>query len=362
MMITLGLLNFAMSAAPVPHLGPVGRTSPFIPVSGSMPMAINHDADNAVLVLMTHDGHVLSGPHNMVKDVTVDILELMPEIRALDEAAYLQLLHGTQPVNTAWVIEPALSRRVPIVEQVALPESGTRTRVIGWQDEGAFDNDDLPEGAGRIDGAALSAPVPRDEAVIRSGWWVYLERDVHMRTDHGELRIDLREDAAPSTCRSFRALASMGFYNGTIMHRIIPKGRNGRPFVIQGGDPLGTGEGGPGWWTPLEPSFLGHDYGVLSMARADDPDSAGSQWFIALDREETARLDGQYCAFGEVFAGADAIDSMAAVELADNDYFSSRPVQPPQVNQARIAPAPSRTPGKGRRDPRVKPSVLRDPP
>ena len=103
----------------------------------------------------------------------------------------------------------------------------------------------------------MSAPVPRDEAVIRSGWWVYLERDVHMRTNHGEFRIDLREDAAPSTCRNFRALASMGFYNGTIAHRIIPVGRNGRPFVIQGGDPLGTGEGGPGWWLPLEPSFLG---------------------------------------------------------------------------------------------------------
>ena len=360
-MITLGLLSIALSVAPIPHLAPVGRTSPFIPVSGSMPMAINHDAEHAHLVLMANDGRVISGPHPMTKDETVDILALMPEIRGLDEAAYLQLMHGDKAVNTAWVVEPALSRRMPLVEQAVSPQRGTWTKVIGWQDEGALDNEDLPAGAGRIDGAALSSPVPRDEAVVRSGWWVYLERDVQMRTDHGDLRIDLREDAAPSTCRNFRALAAMGFYNGTIAHRIIPKGRNGRPFVIQGGDPLGTGEGGPGWWAPLEPSFLGHDYGVISMARADDPDSAGSQWFIALDREETARLDGQYCAFGEVFAGADVIDSMASVELADTDYLSSRPLNPPRVNLTRIMPAPPRTPGKGRKDPRVKPATLRDP-
>jgi peptidyl-prolyl cis-trans isomerase B (cyclophilin B) len=180
-----------------------------------------------------------------------------------------------------------------------------------------------------------------------------------MLTDHGEFRIDMREDAAPSTCRNFRALASMGFYNNTIAHRIIPKGRNGRPFVIQGGDPLGTGEGGPGWWLPLEPTHLGHDYGVMSMARGQNPDSAGSQWFIALDREETARLDGQYCAFGEIFMGKDAIDSMAAVELGDTDYLSSRPVQPPRITVARLAPAPTRTPGKGRMHQRVLPTNRR---
>ena len=92
-------------------------------------MAINHDAEHAALVLMTHDGRVLSGPHSVVKDETVDILDLMPEIQGLDEAAYLQLMHGDKPVNTAWVIEPALSRRIPVVEQVESPQRGTWTKV-----------------------------------------------------------------------------------------------------------------------------------------------------------------------------------------------------------------------------------------
>jgi peptidyl-prolyl cis-trans isomerase B (cyclophilin B) len=359
MMFTVTLLCTVCAAGPVPRLAPQGRTSPFIPLNGAMPMAINHDADNAVLVLMNHEGDVLSGPHQVEQGKVVDLLVLMPVIRSLDEAAYVQLMHGEQPINCPWVIEPALSRRIPIVQEVESPERGAWTKIVGWQDEGALDNDELPDGAGRIEGAALSSAAPRDDAVIRSGWWVYLERDVHMLTDHGEFRIDMREDAAPSTCRNFRALASMGFYNNTIAHRIIPKGRNGRPFVIQGGDPLGTGEGGPGWWLPLEPTHLGHDYGVMSMARGQNPDSAGSQWFIALDREETARLDGQYCAFGEIFMGKDAIDSMAAVELGDTDYLSSRPVQPPRITVARLAPAPTRTPGKGRMHQRVLPTNRR---
>lgn len=361
-MISVWVLTTAVtSVMAIPRVTLVDNHGPFIPATAAMTVAIKHDDPTARLVLMSHDGRVIAGPIPIAPQQKIDLLEAMPALRTADDALYLQLLHGDRPMNTALVIEPALSRRMPLVEQVETPQRGVWTKVVGWQDEGANDRDDLPEGAGRIDSAALSAPVPRDEAVIRSGWWVYPERDVHMRTDHGELRIDLREDVAPSTCRNFRGLAGMGFYNDTIAHRIINKGRNGRPFVIQGGDPTGTGEGGPGWWVHLEPSSLGHDYGVLSMARSDDPDSAGSQWFIALDRQETARLDGQYCAFGEVMFGEEAIDSMAGVELADTDYLSSRPIKPPVIELMRIAPATPRTPGEGRRENRVKAPALRDP-
>ena len=91
------------------------------------------------------------------------------------------------------------------------------------------------------------------------------------------------------------------------------------------------------------------------MARADDPDSAGSQWFIALDREETARLDGLYCAFGEVTSGGDVIVALAQVPIGDTDYLSSRPVDPPSIMLANLVPAKPRTPGTGRPDSRVSP-------
>ncbi|MCH2149932.1 MAG: peptidylprolyl isomerase, partial [Phycisphaerales bacterium] len=157
------------------------------------------------------------------------------------------------------------------------------------------------------------------------------------------------------TAMNFMNLVQQRFYDNTIAHRILIKGRNGRPFVVQGGDPTGTGSGGPGWWTPLEPSTLGHDFGVLSMARADDPDSAGSQWFIALDRSETARLDGQYCAFAEAVDGHQTIVSMATTPVGDADYLSSRPVNPPLVRRMWIDPAPARRPEAGRPASRVLP-------
>ena len=84
------------------------------------------------------------------------------------------------------------------------------------------------------------------------------------------------------------------------------------------------------------------------MARSNDPDSAGSQWFIALDRQETARLDGLYCAFGEVLLGHDTILQLAQVPIGDQDYLSSRPIQPPLIRTARLVPAESRTPAEGR--------------
>ena len=151
--------------------------------------------------------------------------------------------------------------------------------------------------------------------------------------------------------RMFVEVARKGFYDGTIVHRIVPADRNGQPFVIQGGDPTGTGDGGPGYDLPLEPSRLPHDFGVVSMARNDWPDSAGSQWFVCLSREATARLDGQYCAFGYAVEGADAIVKIAAGEVAD--LATGRPKSPESVLRASVQPAPALIPGKGRPDARV---------
>ena len=129
--------------------------------------------------------------------------------------------------------------------------------------------------------------------------------------DGGVIDIELDEKAAPVTVENFRKLVKEGFYDGLIFHRVIPG------FMIQGGCPNGTGTGGPGWHIKGEfaangvKNDLRHTRGALSMARAQDPDSAGSQFFIM--HADAAYLDGQYAAFGKVVNGMDAVDEIAAV-------------------------------------------------
>ena len=115
---------------------------------------------------------------------------------------------------------------------------------------------------------------------------------------------------APNTVANFISLANKGFYDGLIFHRVIPG------FMIQGGCPDGSGMGGPGWQIKGEftqnrfPNDLKHDRGVLSMARAMDPNSAGSQFFIMV--EQAPHLDGQYASFGKVIEGIDVAQAIVA--------------------------------------------------
>ena len=128
---------------------------------------------------------------------------------------------------------------------------------------------------------------------------------------------DLYPEIAPNTVNNFIALANSGFYDGVVFHRVIPG------FMIQGGDPSGNGTGGPGWH--IKGEFLQngvnnpikHTRGVISMARAMDPNSAGSQFFIM--HQDAPHLDGQYAAFGHVVSGMDAVDEIAAVATDWND-------------------------------------------
>ena len=152
-------------------------------------------------------------------------------------------------------------------------------------------------------------------------------------------------------------LADQGFYNNTIFHRIVPMNREGQPFVIQGGDPTGTGDGGPGWNLALEPSDLQHDIGVVGMARGDDPNSAGSQFYIALSREGTARLDGQYCTFGYVVSGRDALNKITQANIAD--ATTGRPSDAPKIQEVIIVAAPPRVLGENRRNQRIRSDTLK---
>lgn len=132
----------------------------------------------------------------------------------------------------------------------------------------------------------------------------------------GEVQMELYPEIAPNTVNNFISLVEDGFYDGLIFHRVIPG------FMIQGGDPEGTGTGGPGYAIKGEFSSndfennLEHDRGVLSMARSWNPDSAGSQFFIMTD--PSPHLDGEYAAFGKVTEGMEVVDEIAASER-DND-------------------------------------------
>ena len=150
--------------------------------------------------------------------------------------------------------------------------------------------------------------------------------------DGGVIDIELDEKAAPLTVENFLKLVNMKFYDGTIFHRVIPG------FMIQGGDPPGTGMGGPGWTIKGEFSANGvdnpisHKRGVISMARAMDPDSAGSQFFIM--HADADYLDGQYAAFGHVVSGMDVVDRIAGVRT--NRWAGDRPYEDQVMETVRV--------------------------
>ncbi len=133
-----------------------------------------------------------------------------------------------------------------------------------------------------------------------------------IETSKGRIVIELYRDEAPNTVANFEALAAKGFYNGIIFHRVIPG------FMVQTGDPTGTGRGGPGYTFPDEiASSLHHDVpGVVSMANAG-PNTNGSQFFITLDA--TPHLDGKHAIFGHVVEGQEVVEQIAAVERDAND-------------------------------------------
>lgn len=132
-----------------------------------------------------------------------------------------------------------------------------------------------------------------------------------------KIKLELYPDVAPNTVNNFISLVQKGFYNGTVFHRVIPG------FMIQGGDPEGTGMGGPGYSIKGEFSSNGfennlkHDKGVISMARSSKPNSAGSQFFIMVDK--SPHLDGQYASFGLVIEGMEEADRIVSVKKDYND-------------------------------------------
>ena len=154
---------------------------------------------------------------------------------------------------------------------------------------------------------------------------------VTIEMENGDvMKAELYPEIAPNTVNNFISLVNKGFYDGVIFHRVI------RGFMIQGGDPQGTGVGGPGYSIKGEFSYNGfandlkHTKGVLSMARTTEPNSAGSQFFIM--HETSPHLDGQYAAFGKVVEGEDIIDKIAAVAT---DYMD-KPLEEQKMKKVTV--------------------------
>lgn len=131
---------------------------------------------------------------------------------------------------------------------------------------------------------------------------------VVMNTTKGPVVIELYPNVAPKHVESFKTLISKGFYDGLTFHRVVPG------FVVQGGDPIGNGTGGPGYKLKAEFSNLPHKRGTVAAARSAHPDSAGSQFYIVLDENSVRHLDGQYTIFGQVVEGMENVD---AIEMGD---------------------------------------------
>jgi peptidyl-prolyl cis-trans isomerase B (cyclophilin B) len=237
----------------------------------------------------------------------VDLAGLFPILWTSDKprVLYAQLVVDHKGVGPAVILQPMLSPR-------RAHASGDRAQTVRF-------DPDSPER-------------------VYSGIRAYTDRHVVFDTTEGEVVVALRPDQAPNTSYNLITLAEGGYYTDIIVHRVVPKLPDGSQFVVQFGDPTGTGSGGPGYFIDLEPSTLPHDFGVISMARSRDPDTNGSQVFLCLSRKGTAFLDNNYCAFGQAVQGADTIIRIEQTPLESST--SQKPMKPPVIRSAHTVPAP----------------------
>lgn len=196
----------------------------------------------------------------------------------------------------------------------------------------------IPAGApvGKNQRDKIEEKVAKTKAKVAEFWDdIVFEKDgkpveylVTFDTDEGPIEIEFYPEVAPIHVRSFLALAKAGFFDGLIFHRCLPG------FVIQGGCPIGAGYGGPGYHLRSEFNTKKHGRGVLSMARAQDPDSAGSQFFICVaDSPAVKNLDRQYTVFGRVTKGMENVDKIVG---RPGDPQSGRPREPVTIQKATV--------------------------
>lgn len=301
------------------HSGALAQLLPerlYYGINRAMPMVVGAPAGTAegatIEVRLYAPGAAEPAHAAACKAGRVDLAELFPHLWTAPEPAlwYAQLAVDGKGVGAPVVLQPMVTPPRPALDNR---------------------NGNLP--------LVVYPPALQAEKKVYSGVRAYVDRHIVLDTSEGELRIVLRPEAAPNTAFIIRELAAGGFYTDTVFHRVVPVGRGGKGFVVQGGDPTGTGDGTPGFEYPLEPSTLPHDFGVVSIARDKEPTTNGCQFFICLSREETARLDGLYCAFGQVLeGGAEVIARIARTPLKEGS--KEQPVKPPAIRRAYLVDAP----------------------
>ncbi len=190
----------------------------------------------------------------------------------------------------------------------------------------------------RFDPRGTTRPWSWYEPPMRApaGYRAWVDQNVVLETTEGNIEVMMRPDAAPNTVFNFVHLVQGGFYSDIPVHRIADFPPQDKPSIFQVGDPSGTGEGGPGYSIDLEDSPVPHEFGVLSMARTPEPNSAGSQFFVCLDREAVVALDGNYTTFAQAISGADVITKIAA---SPADPATGKPANPPRIKTAKLVNA-----------------------
>jgi len=313
--VAVGVLTSSVNAQLTPS-----RT--YYGLGRSMPMTVNLSSDGEASIKLLKPVTADEIASADVVEGEVDLAGLFPRLwdTSQPELLYAQLMIGGDKVGPAVVLQPMVS----------------------------------PQYASAA-GSGLPRFTPMGD--VYSGVRAYVDKHVVMETSEGKIEFRMRPDEAPNTVFTHMHLVGGGFYTDVVFHRVVPSVNTPEgpaPFVIQAGDPLGQGNGGPGFMIDLEPSQLPHDFGVLSMARTNDPNTNGSQFFVCLSRPGTSFLDGRYTAFGEAVSGADVIDAIASTPLTEGAN-SQTPVDPPVIERAYLVdappygegPAPVKRPGEG---------------
>ena len=192
---------------------------------------------------------------------------------------------------------------------------------------GACATDASPSASSNANGCPTTQPATLGSDV---------SNDIAFETTLGTLVVRLAVKNSPIAVSNMTALASCHFYDNVIFHRIAYM-EDGTPFVIQGGDPTGTGSGGPGYFIKDEPVIGTYRRGVIAMARSGQPDSQGSQFFIVLDDAAAVPLESArtYAILGEVISGMEVVDAISALERNGED----RPIDPPKIISTTVTPS-----------------------
>lgn len=304
-----GLLSMTLATL----MGSITPHRTYYQVDRAMPVTIAEGESRELVLLTPKDEEVarVSVPDG---ETEIDVAALVPDLYEYVSVHYLQLEVDGEPTGPSLVLQPLIERPTPVLTYDRQGPTAT-PRVTKWIN-------------------------PPRQQLAMAGFRVYEDKDVVLRTDKGDIRIALAPEHAPNTAYNFRHLVEGGFYTMIPFHRIVPFDAAGKPFVIQAGDPTGTGMGSPGYSIDLEASKLPHDLGVISMAREGrDIDTGGSQFFICLSREGTGRLDVQYTSFGKTIDGLDVVKTIAATDV----NAQGRPATPIYIRTSELVDAAPRS-------------------